>query len=258
MLTRSQAPVQKKSKKKKGSKSSFANPVVLGVGGGAIALVVAVGAFLMLRGGGSSGQAASGSSAPSAPGDTITPVSSTRRSSHPEPSKDPKDWQSSYPGFAACLGSRIVNDPSGPYLEVSGGPVGITDDGPVVRWEGTLLGQDRRSIASISGADGGKLAVGFRMSETVNLPEPFVILFSVDKDRLSSLMGMTYRRVKFEAKLEPEAYLVWLNKDGRINHVAKAPPLVPNQPTKPDPPQEDDVKPLYVVWFTITRFERAP
>lgn len=97
----------------------------------------------------------------------------------------------------------------------------------------------------------------FGLRFTTGLPEPFVVLFAVDPARAPELIKLSYRPVRIEGKFEPEAHLVWLDRHGRVSSVVSAPPLKAGEPAKPDPPQGEDAKPLYVIWFTITRFERA-
>jgi uncharacterized Zn finger protein (UPF0148 family) len=243
VLSRTAAPKPKKKRKKQPwFRLVPPSPAVWGIGAGSLVLI-GVAVLLTLRGG--SPNAAAGTGVAGA----------SRAAARPEPSKDPKDWRSSFAAFAASLSAQTVSGPS--QYELHSGPVSLADESGKIAWEGMLMGRDRRPIAGAAGADRSKHAFGIRFSDPAALAEPFVLLFAIDESRAQELLGLSYRRVRIEGQLDPTPRVVWLDKDGRISSVVAGRPLQTGEATTFDPPERNGIRPLYVMWFNITRFEAA-
>jgi hypothetical protein len=238
------APHQGRKKRKKPPWLRFGarNPVTFVALGAP--LLVGLGVFVAFRGGG----------LPSTPENRTRAVGSTRPL---EPSRDQKDWRTSFVAFAANLTAQYVTGRSGrSTLEVRSGSVGWEEDGGKIQWEGVLLGRDRRPIASAAAPESPQDAFGFRMPDSA-LPEPFVVLFAIDASQAPELLKLGYRRVRIEGNLQKASRVVWLDQDGYISNVVDGPALRPGEASYIEPPGGAAVKPLVVMWFRITRFELA-
>jgi hypothetical protein len=249
VLSRTAAPEPKK-RRKKGSRLALPRPAVLAVAVGVPALIALIGVGMFLASRGGSPIAAQGTGTPA-----VAAVPATAgRSARPAPSRDPKDWQTSFAAFAACLSSQTVSPGPGQLKwELRSGPAGFATDSPKIQWEGVLMGRDRRGIAAVGSE--AKRAFGFRFPEAA-LPEPFVVLFAIDEARAPELLKLSYRRVRIEGSLNPAVRAVWLDTDGDVAAVVAALPLQAGEPVYLDR-AEGGIKPIYVMWFEISRFELA-
>jgi len=253
VLSRTPATKEKKSaKNRKGPRLAVPKPAIVAIAAGALVLIGA-GLFFALRGGSPSGKQPTADQGPG----TAAAVSSARVV-RPDSSRDPKDWQSSFPAFAANFSVQELRDSSGrPRWALRSGQISLAQDAAPIRWEGVLMGRDRRSIVSSARSDVPRQAVGFGFPELAALPDPFAILFSIDENRAADLLKLSYRWVRIEGKLDPVPRVVWVNLKGYQTDTVAGPPLRGGEPVNLDLPDGEAVRPIYVMWFDISRFELA-
>lgn len=251
VLSRTPATKDKKSGKSRlGRRLVMPKPAIFAIALGALVLI-GTGLVFALRGGSPSGERAS---AEKGPGTAASGAS--QRVARPEPSKDPKDWRTSFAAFAANFSVQQARDQSGrPRWELRGGQVSPAPDAAPIQWEGVLMGRDRRMIVSAASSGVTKQAFGFGFPELATLPEPFAVLFSIDENRAPELLKLSYRWVRIEGKLDPVPRVVWVNEKGYPSGAVAGPPLQAGEATNLELPGDDAVGPIYVIWVDITRFE---